>query len=58
MILDFTRGIDILNMSGLDFSDLSFQATGDGVRVIWSNGEVKLNEVSIGEISADDFLFV
>ena len=58
VITDFVRGTDILEMSGLTFSDLNFQATGSGVRIEWTDGSVKMDNVNIIDIDQSDFLFV
>ena len=57
-ITDFVQGKDVLEMSGVTYSDLKFSATGSGVRIEWDEGSVKLDNVSISVLSEDDFLFV
>lgn len=58
VITDFVRGEDLLQMSGVDYGDLSFAATGSGVRVEWTDGSVKLDDVTKASITASDFEFV
>lgn len=58
VITDFEQGVDLLEMTGVTFGDLNFVATGSGVRVEWDGGSVKLDNINISSIAADDFTFV
>lgn len=58
VITDFVRGTDLLEMSGVTYSDLTFVGTGSGVRVEWDGGTVKLDGVNINDIDQSDFTFV
>ena len=58
VITDFVRGTDVLEMTGVTYSDLNFVGTGSGVRVEWSGGSVKLDGISVSAIAESDFLFL
>lgn len=58
VITDFELGIDLLEVTGMEFSDLTFIGTGSGVRVEWDSGSVRLEDVSTSSIDADSFLFL
>lgn len=62
VILDFTPGEDCIDLRGMgvagdDFSDLTLRQQGDDVRLITGNGEILLQGLMRGEVTADDFLF-
>lgn len=52
LITDFVQGNDLLQMSGLIYDDLSFRATGSGVRIEWADGSIKLDDVAKSLITA------
>lgn len=57
-ILDFELGNDTIRFEGLTLDDLSFVATGSGVRIEWDDGSVKLNGINIASVDSIDFSFV
>lgn len=60
VIRDFTAGpgmFDHLALHGLDWADLVFADTADGVRISWSGGSVVLNGVMKADLAQDDFMF-
>ncbi|UWP93936.1 hypothetical protein K3X13_15765 (plasmid) [Aliiroseovarius crassostreae] len=57
-ITDFQDGLDLLQMSGVSFADLTINSTADGALVSWSTGSVLLLDVEIANITADDFVFI
>lgn len=60
VIKDFTAGpgmFDHLALRDLRWSDLSFQQTSAGVKVMWAGGSVLLEGVSQADLAQDDFMF-
>jgi len=61
IIKDFTAGPGMFDhlavMDGLQWTDLSFADTADGVRVNWDGGSVLLEGVAKSDLAQDDFMF-
>ncbi|HWX47211.1 MAG TPA: calcium-binding protein [Roseomonas sp.] len=61
VIKDFTAGPGMFDhlavMDGLQWTDLSFTDTADGVQVSWNGGSVLLEGVAMSDLAQDDFMF-
>lgn len=62
VITDFTPGADRIDLRAMgvahdDFSDLEIHQQAGGVVVITGNGEILLQGLELGAVTADDFLF-
>ncbi|APT57330.1 MULTISPECIES: calcium-binding protein [Roseomonas] len=61
VIKDFTAGPGMFDhlavMDGLQWTDLAFADTADGVQVSWEGGSVLLEGVSKAALAQDDFMF-
>jgi Ca2+-binding RTX toxin-like protein len=58
VITDFEQDIDMLEMTGVTFSDLSFVTVGTSVRIDWSDGSALLENTLLSEVTSDDFQFL
>lgn len=60
IIRDFTAGpgmFDHLALRDLNWEDLGFQDTADGVKISWAGGSVLLEGVHQADLAQDDFMF-
>ncbi|UWS81741.1 hypothetical protein N1037_21665 (plasmid) [Phaeobacter sp. G2] len=61
-VLDFTLGEDLIDLSGVsgrgfDYDDLQIRRSGTSTVIETGAGEITLEGLRPGEITADDFLF-
>ncbi|WP_170419658.1 DUF4214 domain-containing protein [Ruegeria atlantica] len=57
-ITDFELGVDLIELRGATFADLTFVDTGSGTRVEWTNGSVELDGINTASLTEDQFTFL